>query len=74
MDKTPARVVYKVKFRSTMGVSVGRSTLKLPIFLRAVAAGSTSSSLLPATYMLPFSANMTDVGWYRPPTTGIFPA
>lgn len=67
-------VVYKLKFRSTMGGSVGTSTLKLPIFLRAAAAGPTSSSLLLATYMLPFSANMTDVGWYRPPAIGIFPA
>ena len=63
-----------MKFRSTIGDSVGRSTLKLPIFLRAVALGPTSSSLLLATNMLPFSANITDVGWYRPPATGIFPA
>lgn len=68
----PARVTYKTKFRSTMAGIVGRSTLKLPIFLRAAAAGPTSSSLVAATYMLPFSANMTDVGWYLPPATGIF--
>lgn len=41
--------VYTVKARSTRGGCMGRSTLKLPIFFRAAAAGPTSSSLLPAT-------------------------
>lgn len=65
-------MIYKVKVRSTMGGSVARSTLKLPILLRLAAAGPTSSSFLLATNMLPFSANMTDEGWYLPSATGIF--
>lgn len=68
------RALYNVKVRSTMGGSVGRSTLKLPILFRAAALGPTSSSLLLATYMLPLSANMTEVGWYRPCVTGILRA